>query len=160
MKKVLSMLAAMSMLLAMTACGPKDDEGTTPDAGNNSSTADESKDENKDENKGDSGKKETLNVWAFTDEVPGMVDKYMEMNPDFAAKYEMKDTIIATTNGEYQPALDQALIAGGDDAPDIYAAEAAFILKYAQGDAAKYAAAYEDLGIDVAALTEAADIAN
>ena len=118
MKKVLSMLAAMSMLLAMTACGPKDDEGTTPDAGNNSSTADESKDENKDENKGDSGKKETLNVWAFTDEVPGMVDKYIELNPEFGEKYEIKKTIIPTTDGEYQPALDQALIAGCGDARD------------------------------------------
>ena len=159
MKKVLSMLAAMSMLLAMTACGPKDDEGTTPDAGNNSSTADESKDENKDENKGDSGKKETLNVWAFTDEVPGMVDKYIELNPEFGEKYEIKKTIIPTTDGEYQPALDQALIAGGDDAPDIYAAEAAFILKYSQGECAKYAAPYEDLGIDVANKISEADIA-
>lgn len=155
MKKVLSMLAAMSMLLAMTACGPKDDEGTTPDAGNNSSTADESKDENK----GDSGKKETLNVWAFTEEVPGMVDKYIELNPEFGEKYEIKKTIIPTTEGAYQPALDQALIAGGEDAPDLYAAEAAFVLKYTQGEAAKYAAPYEDLGIDVANAISAAEIA-
>lgn len=155
MKKVLSMLAAMSMLLAMTACGPKDDEGTTPDAGNNSSTADESKNENK----GDSGKKETLNVWAFTEEVPGMVDKYIELNPEFGEKYEIKKTIIPTTEGAYQPALDQALIAGGEDAPDLYAAEAAFVLKYTQGEAAKYAAPYEDLGIDVANAISAAEIA-
>lgn len=154
MKKVLSMLAAMSMLLAMTACGPEEGSSST-DAGTNSSSSEEKKDENK----GDSGKKETLNVWAFTDEVPGMVKKYMEMNPDFAAKYEMKETIIATTNGEYQPALDQALIAGGDDAPDLYAAEAAFILKYSQGEAAKYAAPYEDLGIDVANKISEAEIA-
>ena len=33
------------------------------------------------------------------------------------------------------------------------------MLKYAQGDACEYAAAYEDLGIDVAAAIEAADIA-
>ena len=144
MKKVLSMLAAMSMLLAMTACGPEEGSSSTDAGTNNSSTSEEKKDENK----GDSGKKEVINVWAFTDEVPGMVKKYMEMNPDFAAKYEMKDTIIATTNGEYQPALDQALIAGGDDAPDLYAAEAAFILKYSQGDLSKYAATYEELGIE------------
>ena len=88
-----------------------------------------------------------------------MIDKYLELNPDFAAKYEPKVTIIATTAGLYQPALDQALAAGGADAPDLYTAEAAFILKYAQGDAAKYAAPYDTLGFDVAAEIEKAAIA-
>ena len=99
----------------------------------------------------------TINIWAFTDEVPGMIEKYKEAHPDF--DYELNTTIIATTDGAYQPALDQALMAGGDEAPDIYCAEAAFVLKYTQGEAAQYAAPYEDLGIDVAAETEAADIA-
>ena len=98
-----------------------------------------------------------INLWSFTDEIPGMVDKYIEDHPDFG--YTVNTTIIATTDGAYQPALDQALAAGGADAPDIYAAEAAFILKYAQGDASEYAAAYEDLGIDVAAKLAEADIA-
>ncbi|MCR5627970.1 MAG: hypothetical protein K6F99_11660 [Lachnospiraceae bacterium] len=69
----------------------------------------------------------TINLWAFTDEVPGMVDKYVEAHPDFP--YKINSTIIATTEGAYQPALDQALQAGGDDQPDIYCAEAAFVLK-------------------------------
>ncbi len=98
-----------------------------------------------------------LNVWAFTDEVPNMVQKYIDLHPDCG--FTMNATIIATTEGAYQPALDQALAAGGADAPDIYAAEAAFILKYSQGDAYQYAMPYEDLGIDVAAETKAADIA-
>ena len=98
-----------------------------------------------------------INLWAFTDEVPGMVEKFLEANPDFG--YEVNSTIIATTDGAYQPALDQALAAGGAEAPDIYCAEAAFILKYSQGDASSFAAAYEDLGIDVAAKTKEADIA-
>ena len=103
--------------------------------------------------------KVVINVMSFTDEVPGMITKYMEAHPDVAEKYEVKTTITATTDGLYQPALDQALAAGGADTPDIYCAEAAFVLKYAQGDACEYAAAYEDLGIDVAAAIEAADIA-
>ena len=101
--------------------------------------------------------KTVINVMAFTDEVPGMINKYFEAHPELAEKYEVNTTITATTDGLYQPALDQMLAAGE---ADIYAAEAAFVLKYAQGDAAEYAAAYEDLGIDVAALTEAADIAD
>ena len=100
--------------------------------------------------------KTVINVMAFTDEVPGMITKYFEAHPDLAEKYEVNTTITATTDGLYQPALDQ-MLANGE--ADIYAAEAAFVLKYTQGDAADFAAAYEDLGIDVAALTEAAEIA-
>jgi hypothetical protein len=98
-----------------------------------------------------------INLWSFTDEVPNMLDKYKELNPDF--DYEVKVTIIATTDGAYQPALDQALVAGGADAPDIYAAESAFVLKYTQGDMADYAASYKSLGIDVDRKLDEADIA-
>lgn len=131
MKKVLCGLAAMTMLFTSTACGKagKDDGKTV------------------------------INLWAFTDEVPGMVKKYMETHPDFAKKYTVKETIIATTEGAYQPALDQALAGGGKDAPDIYCAEAAFVLKYTQGEAAKYASPYKDLGIDVDGGIKTADIA-
>ena len=103
--------------------------------------------------------KTVINVMSFTDEVPNMIARYMELHPDFAEKYEVKTTITATTDGLYQPALDQALAAGGADAPDIYCAESAFVLKYCQGDACEFAAPYEALGIDVAAETAAADIA-
>ncbi|MCR5627336.1 MAG: carbohydrate ABC transporter substrate-binding protein [Lachnospiraceae bacterium] len=99
----------------------------------------------------------TINLWAFTDEVPGMVDKYVEAHPDFP--YKINSTIIATTEGAYQPALDQALQAGGDDQPDIYCAEAAFVLKYTKGDMQDYAMPYKDLGIDIDAETKASNIA-
>jgi len=74
-----------------------------------------------------------------------MTTKYLQVHPE--ANVEFKTTIVATTDGAYQPALDQALAAGGKDAPDIYAAEAAFVLKYTQGDASGYAANYADLGL-------------
>ncbi len=98
-----------------------------------------------------------INIYTFTDEVPKMLDKYIALNPDFG--YTINATIIATTDGLYQPALDQALAAGGKDAPDMYCCESAFVLKYTQGDMSSYAAKYEDMGIDVAAETAAADIA-
>ncbi len=106
---------------------------------------------------GISAQAETLNLYAFTDEVPKMVEKYIELHPDCGI--ELNSTIIATTDGAYQPALDQALMAGGEEAPDIYVAEAAFVLKYSQGDAAGFAMPYEDLGIDVDAALEEAQIA-
>ena len=103
-----------------------------------------------------------LNLWSFTDEVPKMVKRYAEFYKEKTGQdfpFEIKETIIATTEGAYQPALDQALAGGGADAPDIYCAEAAFVLKYTQGDAAHYAAAYKDLGIDVDKLLAEAEIA-
>ena len=99
----------------------------------------------------------TINLWTFTDEVPGMIDKYIADHPDFP--YTVNSTIIATTEGAYQPALDAALQAGGDEQPDIYCAEAAFILKYSKGDMQDYAMPYKDLGIDVDGLIKSANIA-
>lgn len=103
------------------------------------------------------GGPKVINVWSFTDEVPKMLERYKELHPDF--DYEIKSTIIATTDGAYQPALDQALTSGSSNAPDIYCAESAFVLKYTQGDASSYAAPYKDLGIDVDARLKEADIA-
>ena len=106
---------------------------------------------------GAAGSKGVINLWSFTDEVPGMVDKFLEAHPDFG--YTVNPTIIATTEGAYQPALDSALQAGGDQQPDMYCAEAAFILKYTKGDMQDYAMPYKDLGIDVDNKVKEADIA-
>jgi multiple sugar transport system substrate-binding protein len=103
--------------------------------------------------------KKVINLWTFTDEVPKMLEKFKALNPKFADQYEIKATIIATTDGAYQPALDQALMGGGKNAPDLFCAESAFVLKYTQGDASSFAAPYKSLGIDVAALLKKADIA-
>ena len=98
-----------------------------------------------------------INLWSFTDEVPGMVEKYLAANPDLG--YTLNTTIIATTDGAYQPALDQALQAGGKDAPDIYCAESAFILKYSKGDMQDYAMPHKNLGIDIDNALKASEIA-
>ncbi len=153
MKKTIAII--LSLLLALTAlaaCAPAATtetatEATTTEATTETAAATEPAAE------GD----KVINIYTFTDEVPKMLEKYIEMHPDFG--YTINATIIATTDGLYQPALDQALAAGGDDAPDMYCCESAFVLKYTQGDMASYAATYADLGIDVATETAAADIA-
>lgn len=157
MKKLLASVLCASMVVSLlVGCG--NGGSTTPDTPATEGGAEvDTPAAPAADNTGSGDASKTINLWAFTDEVPGMVDKFLEANPDFG--YEVKTTIIATTDGAYQPALDQALAAGGADAPDIYCAEAAFVLKYTQGDASQYAAPYEDLGIDVAAETKAADIA-
>ncbi len=153
-KKMLSGLLAATMVASMLfGCGGG--AADTTQAGNSEPAATEAAADSGDSK--DASDDNVINVWAFTEEVPGMIDKYVEAHPDFP--YEIKTTVIATTDGAYQPALDQALAAGGADAPDIYCAEAAFVLKYTQGDASQYAAAYEDLGIDVNAKLDEAKIA-
>ena len=152
-KRVISLLLCSAMVATMFAgCGGSDNSGAanaggTEAAGGNAAT--------------DEGKKSdpatTINLYSFTDEVPKMVEKYIEEHPDFG--YTVNTTIVSTTDGAYQPALDQALQSGGADAPDMYCAEAAFVLKYTQGDASGFAAPYKDLGIDVDAKIKEAEIA-
>ena len=152
MKKLIaSVLCACMISSLLVGCGDKTTTPPATDEGTEEPAAEEPAQEPA--ATGDN----VINLWAFTDEVPTMVEKFLEQNPDFG--YEVNSTIIETTDGAYQPALDQALASGGKDAPDIYCAEAAFVLKYTQGDASQYAAAYEDLGIDVASEIETADIA-
>ncbi|SFD96601.1 ABC-type glycerol-3-phosphate transport system, substrate-binding protein [Paenibacillus catalpae] len=147
MKRMKRALMGISTMLVMTtalaACGgnsnSNSDSNSSPSPTTSTATASEAPATN-------DGKKVTINLWSFTDEIPNMTKKYLETHPD--ANVEFKTTVIATTDGAYQPALDQALAGGGKDAPDIFAAEAAFVLKYTQGDASSYAANYADLGLD------------
>ena len=102
---------------------------------------------------------EKIDLWSFTDEIPKMVGEYIDLHPEFGEKYTVECTIIATDGGAYQRALDNALAAGGDTAPDIYSAEAAFILKYSKGEMSQFASTYKNLGIDVDKKIKEADIA-
>ncbi|MBQ8188751.1 MAG: carbohydrate ABC transporter substrate-binding protein [Lachnospiraceae bacterium] len=152
-KLVASVLCACMISSLLVGCGGNEGAATTDNAGTTETTNDASDDAAEKPASDDN----VINVWAFTDEVPGMIEKYVEAHPDFG--YEINTTIIATTDGQYQPALDQALAAGGKDAPDIYCAEAAFVLKYTQGDASQFAAPYSSLGIDVDTSLAEAEIA-
>ena len=158
-KKAMALSLALAMGLSLAACGgstattddsaadtateaPADDtaDDTADDAADDAT--DDAADDSSDDSASSSSEGGTINLWTFTDEVPGMVEKFKEANPDF--NYDINTTVIATTDGAYQPALDQALSAGGEDAPDMYCAESAFVLKYTQGDMASFACPYED----------------
>lgn len=156
-KKILATLLSLSMVAAtLVGCGGDSAEAPASDSGSTEAPAAEAGG-GTEAAASSGGGSQVINVYAFTDEVPNMLQKYIDMHPEFG--YELNTTIIATTDGAYQPALDQALASGGADAPDLYCAEAAFVLKYTQGDAAGYAAPYADLGIDVDAKLKEADIA-
>ena len=168
MKKVIASVLSLAMVAALaTGCnGNNGGDGTTRTTSDNGGGAtptdteaptDTTATEKRTMTFGTGSEK--INLWSFTDEIPKMVGQYVKQKPEFGQKYTVECTIIATDGGAYQTALDNALVAGGDTAPDMYAAEAAFILKYSQGDMAKFAATYKELGIDVDAKIKEADIA-
>jgi hypothetical protein len=90
----------------------------------------------------------SLNVYAFTDEVPGILQEYVKLkglDEDF-----FNVSIVATDGGAYQLALDEALVAGE---VDLFCAEAAFIKKYAENPLV--ADVVNDLGISQADMNAA-----
>lgn len=101
---------------------------------------------------------EEIELWSFTNEVPEMVNYYMNLNPGFASEYTVKCCVLSTSNG-YTDLLDNGLEYGGSDGPDIYVVEGADVMEYSQGNMCNYAMSYEDLGIDIDSEIAAADIA-
>ncbi len=161
MKRFMALLLTSVLVVStlLTGCGKKGDDTKTTPAPTQSAgaTATTAPTQPAVVQVTDDPAVKVINIMSFTKEVPDMLTKYKELHSDF--KYEVKTQIVSTTDGLYQPALDTALSSGGDATPDIYTAEAAFVLKYTQGEGAKYAAPYVDLGIDVEKLTKEADIA-
>ena len=103
---------------------------------------------------------QTVNLWSFVDEVPNMMEMFLENNPHYAERFNINVTIISDQDGAYSMALDQALEAGGRDIPHLFTAEAAFVLRYTQGTMAHHALPYRELGIDIDRLINEAQIAS
>ena len=84
-----------------------------------------------------------IQVWTYSDEVPTMIDQYIAAHPDcgFTVNY----TIIGMQEG-YTEKLNKALKKGS---VDIYLSEISDTWNYTKGNMSKYAAPYEDFGIDI-----------
>ncbi len=165
MKKVIASLLTVAMIAAMAGCNkaPAQSSGATSSEAKPGESKPAETAAPAETTTAETTGKDTfgegpvhINLWSFTTEVPDMVKQYISMNPDFGKKYTFDVTIVATTNGNYQPVLDQALKNGE---VDMYAAESAFVKKYTQGKGAEFAAAYKDLGIDVDKAIKDAQIA-
>ena len=103
--------------------------------------------------------KTKIEVMSFLYDEPYMIREYLEKHPDFAAKYDVRFTVVSTDNYAYQYALDAALQSEDEHSPNLYMAEAAFVKKYTTGSASSYACTYEELGIDVEKKIKDAGIA-
>ena len=91
---------------------------------------------------GAEGEKITLNVWSFTNELQGMIEKYYAPNhPEIEFIFQ----IYPTDGGEYTSKVDtmMAADAAGAEAPDVFTLEAAFVKKYVNSD---WTADLADLG--------------
>lgn len=102
MKKILSLVLAVMMLMGMVSFAGAEEEIT-------------------------------LNVWSFTNELEGMIEKYYKpSHPNVKINY----VIYPTDGGEYTSKVDaiMASAAASDEAPDIFTLEAAFVKKYVNSD--------------------------
>ena len=75
----------------------------------------------------------TLNVWSFTNELEGMINKYYApTHPNVKIQY----TLYPTDGGEYTSKVDaiMASAATSDEAPDVFTLEAAFVKEYVNSD--------------------------
>jgi len=149
-KKLIALFSALALAgTVLAACDKTDDSGPTGGGDDNQPVG------------GRDATKEDLSVWAFTTEIPNAIARYVEMNPDSqVANFNIVPTIKTDWSGDYEEAIQPALEQGGKNAPDLYVAEQAFVLKYTQGDYSSFAATYTDLGIeDVEGKITAAQLA-
>lgn len=100
--------------------------------------------------------KKVINVWSNSEYMSGILDKFKELHPDF--NYEINLTDLSFSDVDYPGVLDQALAAGGPEAPDLYSVEAPDVMRYTQGDAYSYAADYKALGMEIDTLLAEASI--
>jgi hypothetical protein len=145
-KKLLALLLTLALSTSMLAACGSSSTSSTPDT---STPASETPATTTSESR-------VINVYAFGPEIPDALARYKELNPSF--DWELKVTII-NDDTAYPGALEQALLQGGDAAPDLYVVESAYVLRFTQGDFASYAAAYADLIPDFESKKAAAQVA-
>ena len=99
-----------------------------------------------------------INILSYSDELARMVEYYIETHPDCGLKLNHHEE--STSSWEYTPYLNKMLDGTSEEfVPDIYAAEAAFVLHYTKGSMGTYALPYKDLIPDVDEKIEAAELA-
>ena len=123
MKKLLSILLALLMVLALVGCSNKSETPAVEEE-----TAEGS----------------VVNIWTWNTEFWGFLCEYYadEVIDEYTAKkgdVTIKRTTYPSDGGAYQDALDAALLAqadaADDDKVDIFLAEADYIIKYTNSDA-------------------------
>ena len=119
MKKIIAMLLALVMVLALCACGQSAAPAPAAEPAAEPAAAAEGK---------------TINIYAWNEEFKGFFEKYYTLPEGYTVNWK----ITPSDNGAYQQKLDEALLnqssAAADDKVDMFLAEADYILKYVDSD--------------------------
>ncbi|MBR3057436.1 MAG: carbohydrate ABC transporter substrate-binding protein [Clostridiales bacterium] len=172
MKKIIASVLCFAMVAGVAGCDSKDETtkatqttaATTSAAAETTTTAGEAEETtaatNTTANVEYGSGSIVIKVYAMSAEVPNMLGAFMKQFPDMAAKYKI-DAMYCNNDGQgYETKLNQALKAQEDGiTPDIYIAEADYILPYTQGAFSEYAASYKDFIDDVDNKVKDAEIA-
>ena len=120
MKKALSLILALVMVLALCACGAKPAEPAAPAAP--AEPAEEASEGT------------VFNIYAWNEEFKGFFEKYYTVPEGVTVNW----IITPSNDGAYQDKLDEALLnqanASADDKVDMFLAEADYILKYTDSE--------------------------
>lgn len=131
MKKALSLILALVMVLTLVACGSG--ETTTTEAPAASTTKTPAAETPKDETPAaEEGK--VFRIYAWNEEFKGYFEKYYQVPEGITVEW----VINPSDGGVYQDKLDEALLnqanASADEKIDLFLAEADYILKYTDSE--------------------------
>jgi len=132
MKKTLSILVALVMLLGLlVGCGTSEQSGE-PSTTEETTTVSESTQQKTSDEKPSEGK--VFNIYAWNEEFKGFFEKYYKVPEGITVNW----VITPSEGGAYQDKLDEALLrqadAPADEKIDMFLAEADYILKYTNTD--------------------------
>ena len=171
--RIISLFMAVTMSISFVACksdaasGTPSTESTKEETSTSQSTIETTTSDEREApicddaggNGGGSGDIK-ISLYAMSAEVPNMIFQFMNQNPDMEAKYTVEYIYLNNDCQGYERVLNEAL-QDERTVPDLYVAEADFILPYTQGEFSQYAATYEDLlGADVMNRIKEAGIAD
>ena len=140
MKKIIAMLLALVMVLALCACGetapaaPKTEEPAAEAPAAEAPAAEAPAAEAPAEEAPADSEGKVLNIYAWNEEFKGFFEKYYTVPEGVTVNW----IITPSDNGAYQQKLDEALLnqetAADDEKVDMFLAEADYIQKYVDSD--------------------------